>query len=220
MMNRNNRFSGSGWKGDKKFGGRDSGKPAMMHKATCSECGNACEVPFKPNHDRPVFCHDCFKKGDNGNARRSDDRGNRNYGERNRDRDFGNRDFGLDSRPGMHKAVCDECGSPCEVPFRPSGDKPVFCSNCFKKGGASNNSSGNKNTEQLKEQLEILNIKLDRILKILTSAPANIAPVQVATSATKSAKEAKTTPKEPVVEQVVEKKSKTSKLKRPKVSTS
>jgi len=31
----------------------------------------------------------------------------------------------------MHKAVCDECHKTCEVPFRPSGDKPVYCSDCF-----------------------------------------------------------------------------------------
>lgn len=31
----------------------------------------------------------------------------------------------------MHKAVCDECHKSCEVPFRPSGDKPIFCNDCF-----------------------------------------------------------------------------------------
>jgi CxxC-x17-CxxC domain-containing protein len=31
----------------------------------------------------------------------------------------------------MHKAICDECHKECEVPFRPSGDKPIFCSECF-----------------------------------------------------------------------------------------
>ncbi|MCX6753625.1 MAG: hypothetical protein NTV03_01035 [Candidatus Nomurabacteria bacterium] len=31
----------------------------------------------------------------------------------------------------MHKAVCDECHKNCEVPFRPSGDKPIYCSDCF-----------------------------------------------------------------------------------------
>lgn len=31
----------------------------------------------------------------------------------------------------MHKATCDECHKSCEVPFRPSGDKPVYCSDCF-----------------------------------------------------------------------------------------
>jgi len=40
---------------------RDMG-PREMHKATCSECGQECEVPFKPKEGRPVFCKDCYKK--------------------------------------------------------------------------------------------------------------------------------------------------------------
>jgi CxxC-x17-CxxC domain-containing protein len=39
-----------------------------------------------------------------------------------------------DNGPTMlHKAVCSECGKNCAVPFRPSGNKPVFCSECFSK---------------------------------------------------------------------------------------
>ena len=37
--------------------------PRQMHQATCAECGIETEVPFKPSGDRPVYCHDCFKKG-------------------------------------------------------------------------------------------------------------------------------------------------------------
>jgi CxxC-x17-CxxC domain-containing protein len=40
---------------------RDQG-PREMHKATCAECGNECEVPFKPSGDRPVYCRECFNK--------------------------------------------------------------------------------------------------------------------------------------------------------------
>ena len=36
--------------------------PAPMHKAVCSECGNACEVPFKPKEGKPVYCQACWKK--------------------------------------------------------------------------------------------------------------------------------------------------------------
>ncbi|MDD4295204.1 MAG: DNA-directed RNA polymerase [Candidatus Omnitrophica bacterium] len=36
--------------------------PREMHKATCAECKKECEVPFKPNSDRPVYCRDCFSK--------------------------------------------------------------------------------------------------------------------------------------------------------------
>ncbi len=42
----------------KSFGG-DRGE-VVMSKATCSECSNVCEVPFKPNGERPVFCSNCF----------------------------------------------------------------------------------------------------------------------------------------------------------------
>jgi CxxC-x17-CxxC domain-containing protein len=33
-----------------------------VHKAQCSECGSPCEVPFKPDPKRPVFCQACWKK--------------------------------------------------------------------------------------------------------------------------------------------------------------
>jgi len=78
-------------------------------------------------------------------------------------------------RSEMYEATCDECGNPCEVPFKPSGNKPVFCNDCFKREN-NNGSNKNKDIEQLKEQLKILDIKLDRILKILTSPPPQ--PIQ------------------------------------------
>lgn len=31
----------------------------------------------------------------------------------------------------MHKATCSDCAKMCEVPFYPSGDKPVYCNDCF-----------------------------------------------------------------------------------------
>jgi CxxC-x17-CxxC domain-containing protein len=40
---------------------RDMG-PRDMHKATCSDCGKECEVPFRPAEDRPVYCRDCLPK--------------------------------------------------------------------------------------------------------------------------------------------------------------
>ncbi|MBU3905048.1 MAG: hypothetical protein KJ906_02795 [Nanoarchaeota archaeon] len=33
----------------------------------------------------------------------------------------------------MHKAVCGDCQQECEVPFKPSGDRPVYCRDCFEK---------------------------------------------------------------------------------------
>ena len=31
----------------------------------------------------------------------------------------------------MHPAVCAECGTETTVPFRPRGDRPVYCRTCF-----------------------------------------------------------------------------------------
>ncbi len=33
----------------------------------------------------------------------------------------------------LHKAVCADCKKECEVPFRPTGDRPVYCRDCFSK---------------------------------------------------------------------------------------
>jgi CxxC-x17-CxxC domain-containing protein len=33
----------------------------------------------------------------------------------------------------MFPAKCAECGKDTQVPFRPRGDKPVYCSDCYRK---------------------------------------------------------------------------------------
>lgn len=43
------------------FGGRNSGR-GQMFDATCSQCGNECQVPFRPNGRKPVLCSNCFGK--------------------------------------------------------------------------------------------------------------------------------------------------------------
>ena len=42
-------------------------------------------------------------------------------------------DEGRGSKRQYFKAVCSECGQECEVPFRPTQGKTVYCSECFKK---------------------------------------------------------------------------------------
>lgn len=44
--------------GQKSFGGHSSDE---THKTTCSECHAMCEVPFKPNGKKPVYCRNCYK---------------------------------------------------------------------------------------------------------------------------------------------------------------
>ena len=85
-----------------------------------------------------------------------------------------------DRRREMYKAVCDECGNDCEVPFKPSGDKPIYCSDCFEKKNAGTSKRSNRRdfgrsdfgkrddtNRQILEQVSSLNIKLDRILKVI-----------------------------------------------------
>jgi CxxC-x17-CxxC domain-containing protein len=37
----------------------------------------------------------------------------------------------------MFDATCAECGKETQVPFEPRGDKPVYCSDCYRKTRAS-----------------------------------------------------------------------------------
>ncbi len=83
---------------------------------TCMECGNiftftAGEQEFFASRgytNEPKRCPTCRE------ARKSERRGG----------------FGQPARE-MHPAVCAQCGSDTMVPFRPRGDRPVYCSDCF-----------------------------------------------------------------------------------------
>lgn len=33
----------------------------------------------------------------------------------------------------MHKATCADCGAECEVPFKPTEGRPVYCKECYPK---------------------------------------------------------------------------------------
>ena len=118
--------------------------------------------------------------------------GNRSFGGRpsfGGDRDRRDHDRGPVT---MHKATCATCGEACEVPFRPSGDKPVYCSQCFEKGG----SPSGKTPDQTKQQFEILNSKLDKILKALNPEVFDQVPKEeVRKSETKKNKAKKTSAK-------------------------
>ena len=48
-------------------------------------------------------------------------------------------------KPPLHDAICNECGKDCKVPFRPSGSKPVYCSECFEAKGGNGRDSGRSN---------------------------------------------------------------------------
>lgn len=37
------------------------------------------------------------------------------------------------TRKQMYPVVCAGCGKETEVPFEPRGDRPVYCSDCYRK---------------------------------------------------------------------------------------
>ena len=96
--------------------------------------------------------------------------GSRFGGNRGSGRSFGGRSEGRSFE--KHDAVCSKCGKDCQVPFRPTGSKPVYCSDCFSKNegsdsfvSRSNNTSAQSGISS--EQFTQLNAKLDKILLVL-----------------------------------------------------
>ena len=107
---------------------------------TCADCGDECTVPFVPRSYKPVYCSDCFRKNkpdDFGNDRPSrDDRGSR-YSRDDRGSRYSRDDRGSrNSRDNDREettVTCADCGDQCTVPFVPRSNKPVYCSDCFRK---------------------------------------------------------------------------------------
>ncbi len=115
----------------------------------------------------------------------------------------------------MFEAVCSQCGEQCEVPFRPSGGKPVLCNKCFgkketprfndrdrqpRRDFGSFNSGGHSQSDEVKNQLVLLNTKLEKIINLL----------QKPQEATPSSKPV--TPASPVISPVAKKVKKVAKV--------
>lgn len=77
---------------------------------------------------------------------------------------FEGRDSERSFEKRMHSAVCAKCGERCEVPFRPTGDKPVYCSNCFRKDG---DYEPRERRAPVRNEFDQINEKLDKIMKAL-----------------------------------------------------
>jgi len=136
-------------------------------------------------------------------------------------RDFDRRDFGkprFDKQ--MHEATCDECGKKCELPFKPRGDKPVYCNDCFRKDDKFESRKSEprrddhykKDFGQNKNDFEQLNRKMDKILGILENIKMHHAatkeeskPEQPKVKAEKPKIEKKVEKKKPVTKKVVKK---------------
>ena len=85
----------------------------------CSDCGTTFTFSADEQElfasrgytNEPKRCIPCRQ------ARKSERHENSSYG----------------TRRQMFPAVCGECGKDTEVPFEPRGDRPVYCSDCYRK---------------------------------------------------------------------------------------
>lgn len=110
------------------FGGGDFKRDMEMYSAVCASCSKNCEVPFRPNGKKPVYCKDCFSRESDGNNTR------RFESNRNSSRaDSYNRDS-RDNQPRREQ---------------------------------SRNENDTRGLNDLKNQIEILNSKLEKIIMIL-----------------------------------------------------
>jgi CxxC-x17-CxxC domain-containing protein len=86
----------------------------------------------------------------------------------------------------LFEVTCDKCGRKCDVPFKPTGNKPVYCRSCFRENesaeprddfeprGKFRGRSKDKFRDDFdskvtmsSKDVEIINRKLDKILKAL-----------------------------------------------------
>ena len=96
----------------------------------CSDCGadftfSVSEQEFFANKgftNEPKRCPECRE------TRKTQRNGNTGYGGGN---SYGNSSYGAPRQ--MFPATCADCGKKTEVPFEPRGDKPVYCSDCYRK---------------------------------------------------------------------------------------
>jgi CxxC-x17-CxxC domain-containing protein len=54
------RYAKTGWPRLSRYHLFKSYHQSIMYNAVCTDCGNECEVPFKPDQNRPVYCQACW----------------------------------------------------------------------------------------------------------------------------------------------------------------
>ena len=95
---------------------------------TCADCG----TPFtfsaddQSYHAQKGFTNEP-KRCPNCRTQRREQRGDSSYG--------GGGGGGYGGQREMFSATCASCGKEARVPFQPRGDKPVYCSDCFRSQG-------------------------------------------------------------------------------------
>ncbi len=85
------------------------------------------------NQSRSTGRSDGNRRSSGGFNRNSNNQGGSGRSFNNSGRsNFRRNNFSSEDRE-MHKTVCTKCGKPCEVPFKPTEGKPVYCKECFEK---------------------------------------------------------------------------------------
>lgn len=117
-------------------------------------------------NDRPKF----------GGGNKGGSGGGRSFGDRPR------RDNNEGGERQKFQATCASCQKTCEVPFRPTGDKPVYCSDCFSKSRSDDKgpsrptrptdrrpsaAAPRPDDAKLEQRLILIEGKLQRILELL-----------------------------------------------------
>ena len=110
---------------------------------TCADCGapftfTSGEQEFHASKgftNEPRRCPNCRAQR---RAQRDD------YGGGGRSYGGGGGGGGYGGERQMFTATCSSCGQEARVPFEPRGDKPVYCSDCFRsrQGGGGGSSYG------------------------------------------------------------------------------
>lgn len=112
--------------------------------------------------------------------------GGKPFGEK---RSWGRNSDSREPERKLYRATCDECQKTCEVPFKPTGTKPVFCSSCFSKDNSfdqkrpmdrsfdrpsfgdkrrsDRDMRGSSSNDQVIVQLKMINDKLDALLRAM-----------------------------------------------------
>ena len=126
---------------DSGAGRNSSDRSQIMHKANCSECGNNCEVPFRPTNGKPVLCQNCFAASRNSTDSTS----------------FRNRDEG-DFKP-KHASRYES--APRDAGDR--GNKPEQSERVIVKSPFDDKKSYN----DMKNDIEKMNAKMDKMYSLL-----------------------------------------------------
>jgi CxxC-x17-CxxC domain-containing protein len=120
-----------------------------------------------------------FSKRDFGRPERRDSSRSGETDSRRSEGRFSRRDSGKPASRGssleFHEVTCDKCGKKCDVPFKPSGNKPVYCRECFNSNNSSESSSrpsgryesSSQSSSSSSGELDKINRKLDKIMRAL-----------------------------------------------------